>query len=196
MQKSNVWRRELAHFLALMVLLFAARSTLADHYFVPSGSMEYTLMSGDRVLVDKRAYGLRIPFSNIKFLDGEAVRRGEVVIFDSPQDGTRLIKRIVAVAGDQVRIRDGHLAINGRPLWQAGDTEIFESRIAELNLANGGGPDVYIERVPPGMLLAVGDHRGNSRDGRMFGWVAENDVYGRAIAVYYRRDQRFVWRPL
>lgn len=196
MHKTNTWRRELAQLLAFMLLLFAARSTLADHYYVPSGSMEYTLMSGDRVLVDKRAYGLRIPFSNIEILDGDPVRRGEVVIFDSPTDGTRLIKRIVAIAGDRVWLADGHLSINGRPLGRAGDTEIFDSRIAELNLVDGGGPDVFVERVPSGMLLAVGDHRGNSRDGRMFGWVAESEVYGRAIGVYFRRDQRFVWRPL
>lgn len=195
-QQSSFIRSELPRLAAMVFLLFAARSTLADHYYVPSGSMEYTLMSGDRVLVDKRAYGLRVPFTGYKLAEGARVTRGEVVIFDSPRDGTRLIKRIVAVPGDRVELRNGQLAINGRPMARGDGTEAFGARTAQLNLLTGGGPDVYVDGVPEGMLLAVGDHRGNSLDGRMFGWVAEEDVYGRAIAVYYRRGERFVWRRL
>lgn len=194
--KSTNWKQELPQLLGLIVLLLAARSSLADHYYVPSGSMEHTLLPGDRVLVDKRAHGLRVPFTNIRLTDGEPVGRGEVVIFDSPLDGTRLIKRIVAVPGDEVLLRDGRLTINGVTLGVGGDTERFASRRARLNLNAGGGPDVYIERVPDGQLLAVGDHRGNSRDGRAFGFIAEKDVYGRAIAVYYRRNERLVWQAL
>ena len=64
-----------------------ARSTLADHYYVPSGSMEPTLVPGDRVIVDKMAYGFRVPFTQIQIIEGSAVTRGEVAIFDSPRDG-------------------------------------------------------------------------------------------------------------
>lgn len=195
-QKKSWWRTELPQFLLFVALLLAARSSLADHYYVPSGSMEYTLMSGDRVVVDKRAYGLRVPFTDIKLAPGGSVSRGEVVIFDSPHDGTRLIKRIVAVGGDEFLIRDGRIVLNGRTLGDTGNIEQFGTRTAKLNLQHGGGPDAYLRQVPPGMLLAVGDHRGNSFDGRMFGLVAEDDVYGRAIAVYFRRDQHFVWKPL
>lgn len=194
--KSTTWKQELPQLLGLIVLLLAARSSLADHYYVPSGSMEHTLLPGDRVLVDKRAHGLRVPFTNIRVTSGDPVGRGEVVIFDSPQDGTRLIKRIVAIPGDEVLLRNGRLAINGMPLGVDDNTERFASRLARLNLKHGGGPDLYIERVPDGQLLAVGDHRGNSRDGRAFGLVAEDDVYGRAIAVYYRRNERLVWQTL
>ena len=195
-KQSPFIRSELPRLVAMVFLLFAARSTLADHYYVPSGSMEYTLMSGDRVLVDKRAYGLRVPFTGYKLAEGARVTRGEVVIFDSPRDGTRLIKRIIAVPGDRVELRSGRLVINGRPMAGGDSAEVFGARTAQLNLLAGGGPDVYVNGVPEGMLLAVGDHRGNSLDGRMFGWVAEEDVYGRAIAVYYRRGERFVWRQL
>src|SRR5262245_139681 len=81
---------------ALAILcLFAARSSLADHYVVPSGSMERTLFPGDRVVVDKRAYGLHMPFSLLKVGSGASPARGDVVIFNSPIDGTRLIKRVV-----------------------------------------------------------------------------------------------------
>jgi len=193
----NSWlRSELPKLLFLVLFVFAARSSLADHYLVPSGSMEETIQVGDRVFVDKRAHGLRVPFTNIEITGGTDVARGEVVIFDSPRDGTRLIKRIVAIGGDRVLIRDGHIAINGIPLIADHSAEEFGVRTAYLNLRDGGGPDHYIKRIPDGMLLAVGDHRGNSLDGRFFGLIAEDDVYGRAVAIYYRRGAAFVWKPL
>lgn len=197
MKAKNLWvRNEMPQFIFLILLVFAGRLSLADHYLVPSGSMEETLQVGDRVVVDKTAHGLRVPFTDIEISNGADVTRGEVVIFDSPSNGVRLIKRIVAVGGDEVLIRDGHISINGAPLHSESAAEIFGGREARLNLRDGGGPDLYIERVPYGMLLAVGDHRGNSLDGRMFGLVSEEDIYGRAIAVYYRRGEAFVWKPL
>ena len=181
----------------LVVGILAGRSTLADHYYVPSGSMEYTLMPGDRVFVDKRAYGVRVPFTDLELTKGESIRRGDIVIFDSPRDGTRLIKRIVAIGGDDVLIRDGHLAINGRWMASADDDEIelIGAKVVQLNLADGGGQALSV-RIDEGMVLAIGDHRGNSVDGRIFGAVAEDEIYGRAVAVYYRRGAGFSWREL
>jgi signal peptidase I len=181
----------------LVVGILAARSTLADHYYVPSGSMEYTLIAGDRVFVDKRAFGLRIPFTRIELIDGDRVARGDIVIFDSPRDGVRLIKRIVAIGGDDVLIRDGHLAINGEWLASPLDTgvEFIGTKRAQLNLTDGGGPDFSV-RLAEGMVLAIGDHRGNSADGRIFGPVPEDEIYGRAVAVYYRRGSGFEWLGL
>jgi signal peptidase I len=181
----------------LVVGILAGRSVLADHYYVPSGSMEYTLIPGDRVFVDKRAYGLRIPFTQIELTRGDPVRRGDIVIFDSPRDDTRLIKRIVAVGGDNVQISNGHLAINGEWLSSAENDEIelIGDKTVQLNLADGGGPALSV-RIDEGMVLAIGDHRGNSADGRFFGAVSEEEIYGRAVAVYYRRESGFTWRKL
>ena len=180
----------------LVIGILAARSSFADHYYVPSGSMEYTLVAGDRVVVDKRAYGIRVPFTGLELTSGEPVRRGDVVIFDSPRDGKRLIKRIVAIGGDDVVLREGRLAINGEWLAVNGaDAETFNGKIVQLNLRDGGGPDLAT-RLEPGTVLAIGDHRGNSIDGRFFGAVAEDEIYGRAIAIYYRRDGGFGWNSL
>jgi signal peptidase I len=189
---------ELPQLILLIALIMAARSTLADHYYVPSGSMEYTLMPGDRVFVDKTAYGLRVPFTNLDIIKRDPVGRGEVVIFDSPRDGTRLIKRIVAVGGDQVEMQQGMLKIDGE-LLASTDTELaewFGERLALLNMQHGGGPDIPPGTIPDGMVLAVGDHRGSSLDGRYFGLVPESDIYGRAIAVYFRSGDGFVWKAL
>lgn len=189
--------REASSLALLAIGILAARSTLADHYYVPSGSMEYTLMAGDRVFVDKRAYGFRIPFTNFDMVGGDPVRRGDVVIFDSPRDGVRLIKRIVAVGGDHVLIRNGRLAINGE--WLAttadGDVEIIGGKLVQLNLRHGGGPALE-STVAAGTVLAIGDHRGRSADGRGFGTVSEDEIYGRAMAVYYRRGSGFGWSKL
>ena len=173
--------------IALMVLLLlAGRSTLADHYHVPSGSMEYALMPGDRVFVDKTAYGIRLPFTRIDVFDTGRAQPGDIAVFDSPVDGTLLIKRIVAVGGDLVELRDGHLQVNGhRPAAEK-----------RLNLTSGGGPDISGLRVPENMVLAIGDHRGRSHDSRYFGLVPERELYGRAVAIYYSSDEGFGWERL
>jgi signal peptidase I len=180
------WLRENRIFLLFVFAFIAARSSFADHYVVPSGSMERTLYPGDRVVADKRAYGLRVPFTLTKVVDGGAPARGDVIVFDSPDDGTRLIKRVVAVGGDLLEVKDGHVFVNGT----AGDAK------AALDLRRGGGPDVAPVRVPADRVFVMGDFRGNSRDSRFFGFVRTDDIYARATRVYYRSGEGFVWKPL
>ncbi len=188
---------ENASLIAFLVLLFAARSSLADHYYVPSGSMQHTLQPGDRILVDKRAYGLRLPFLEQVAIHVGAPARGDVVIFDSPVDGTRLVKRVVAVSGDLVALNDGKLFLNGKALYDEEQrAERFGDRVASLDLADGGGADIPLGRIPEGYALTLGDHRGRSADGRTFGMVSLQSIYGRALAVFYRRDEGFSWQPL
>jgi signal peptidase I len=191
-------KKEALPLLVMLGLLAAARDSLANHYQVPSGSMQPTLEPGDRVVVDMRAYGLRLPFTSVELLHTGAPQRGEVAVFDSPQDGTRLIKRVAAVGGDRVDLFDGHLSINGQPLAQAGlgEVEDFGRILARLDLGQGGGPDITGLTVPAGKVLMLGDHRGNSADGRYFGLVDANTLYGKATRVYYRRGEGFTWQAL
>jgi len=184
--------------LLLLLLMLVARSTLADHYVVPSGSMENTLLPGDHVLVNKAAYGLRLPFTDRVIWPGDQVESGDVVIFDSPENGVRLVKRVVAIAGDHVQLRQGKLMINGVPLQlpHQPTLEQFGERIVELNLHSGGGPDINGMVVPPGQVLALGDHRGNSHDGRFFGTVPASLLYGRASAVFWRSKDGPIWQEL
>ena len=113
--------REWLPFALGIACLFAVRSSIADHNVVPSGSMQATLFAGDRVMVDKRAYGVRLPFTLVKVTRGHDIARGDVVIFDSPADGTRLIKRVVALGGDRVEVREGHVRILLRRWFGPGD---------------------------------------------------------------------------
>jgi signal peptidase I len=183
---------------AVIVFTFAARSTFADHYTVPSGSMEETLQVGDRVVVDKTAYGIRIPFTSIEILQRAEPARGEIVILDSPTSGVRLIKRVAAVSGDHVALHDGILIINGEPLADPSvpAVEDFGEHRALLDLSDGGGQEIADLWIPPGMVLLLGDHRGNSVDGRFFGLVPTDAIYARAIAVYWRSGEGLVWRGL
>ncbi len=210
--RAKWWMSELVSLAVVLGAVTAARSSLADHYYVPSGSMEYTLMPGDRVIVNKMSYGFRIPLTKIDIFGSSTPERGEIAVFDSPEDGTtRLIKRIVAIGGDHVSVVDGQLSINGQPLGDR-TVEHFGEREALLNLTSqqsynrGGGPNFEAD-VPPGMVLAMGDHRGNSNDGRRFGFFSEKELFGRAVAVYYRSNGcawtdvgcmvgGFTWKPL
>ena len=102
------WISELISLAIVLAAVTAARSSLADHYYVPSGSMQYTLMDHDRVIVNKMSYGLRIPLTKIEIFGSSTPERGDIAVFDSPEDGTtRLIKRIVAIGGDRVSVVDG-----------------------------------------------------------------------------------------
>lgn len=184
--------------LLMLVLLTIARTSFANHYTVPSGSMEYTLMPGDRVVVDMSAYGLRVPFTDITPVERGQPQRGDIALLKSPVDGTRLIKRVVAVGGDRVSLVDGHLSINGEAMATAmsPDVELFGQRRVKLNLDQGGGPDVLDAKIPEGQVLLMGDHRGDSLDGRYFGLVPAKSLYARATRVYWRSGEGFVWEHL
>lgn len=192
------WFREVRSLLLLLLLMGLARTSFANHYQVPSGSMEPTLFPGDRVAVDMSAYGVRVPYTDLQLVRRGVPQRGEVVVFKSPVDGTRLIKRVVAVGGDRVQLVDGRLRIDGAALASVEhpDAEVFGDRLAQLGLDKGGGPDIAGLTVPQGKLLVLGDHRGDSADGRHFGLVDAGTVYARAIGVYWRSGEGPVWKRL
>jgi signal peptidase I len=160
--------------------------------------MEPTLLPGDRVFVDKTAFGLRFPFTMSVLGARQAPERGDVVVFDSPRDGTRLIKRVVALPGDRVALRAGALTVNGEELSSELEpgVERLGDRTVRLDLRRGGGRDIPPTIVPPGHVLVLGDSRGNSRDSRHFGFIPMSSLYARAVAIYYRSGDGVVWLPL
>jgi len=185
--------RPLKDWLSILVgvaILLVARASVADHYHVPSGSMQPSVEPGDRVAVHKAAYGLRIPFTERWLTDVAMPARGDVVILRSPETGEVLLKRVVAVAGDQVAVRAGQVWIDGRPVsieaTPRGLLEELGDRSHPLRVTSSGGPDLAPVTVPPGQLLVMGDNRGNSHDGRSFGFVEDQAVLGRAVGVFYR----------
>jgi signal peptidase I len=201
-------------FLALML---GFRSAWADWVTVPTGSMNPTIVEGDRIWVDKHAFGLRIPFTRVHLTPGEDPQRGEIVVFDSPRDGTSLVKRVIAVPGDVVSLDGEVLTVNGkqaryapgnpdhlRPLLAATDAQhplvlqetgsgrqhevlLLPDRISRQRF----GPIV----VPQGMYFMLGDNRDNSADSRYFGFVPRRNIVGRATRVVVSLDPEAYYLP-
>lgn len=180
---------------AFLAIALTARASLADHYVVPTGSMIPTVREGDRVIVSKAAYGLRVPLSHAWVARWSEPKRGDVVVLESPTDGVILLKRVVALPGDTVEVQGGHLILNGKRVKANDKEETLDGKAHALSLDSGGGPDFGPKKVPPNSVLVMGDNRGNSRDGRMFGFVDMDTVLGRAVAVYSRAGD-LVWNEL
>jgi len=193
--------KQLLSIVAAALVAVTARSVLADHYTVPSGSMLPTVEEGDRIVVDKRAYGLRLPFSEVYLLESDGPASGDVVVVASPVDGTTLLKRVVAGPGDVVEVRGGRIFLNGEPAHisdsaESGLVKTLSGRAHPIHLDRGGGPDYGPERIAEGRYLVMGDNRGDSHDGRIFGLVHRGAIRGRAHAVYWSEEEGLAWRPL
>ena len=106
--------REWGQLLMFAVLLFAGRSAIADWNRIPSGSMEPTVYVGDLILVNKLAYDLKVPFTTTHLMEWSNPRRGEIVVFYHPDDGKRMVKRVIGVPGDIIEMRNNRLIINGQ----------------------------------------------------------------------------------
>jgi signal peptidase I len=191
--------RDLVTVLGGSAIVLVARASFADHYEVPSGSMEPTVAVGDQICVNKMAYGLRVPASQRYLVERRGPARGDVVVLASPTDGEVLLKRVVAVPGDVVEVSAGRVTLDGTPVpVREEDGVVVEElggRHHALSTEFGGGPDFGPAPVPDDEYLVLGDNRGNSRDGRTFGWVARGSMLGRAVAVCLHEGKPS-WRPL
>lgn len=168
--------------MALCLIAFSvssARASLADHYVVPTGSMRPTLQEGDRIVVDKMAFGLRVPFTNVWLVTTDAPHRGDVVILESPEDGQTLVKRVMGLPGETVAVRSGVVFVDGQSV---------EKRPSELP----GWLDYGPTTLGSDEFLVLGDNRGNSHDGRAFGPVLASRIHGRVEGVVWRRGG-FTW---
>lgn len=189
------WGKDLVSIGAFVGVMVAARGALADHYQVPTGSMQPTVEPGDRVVVDKRAYGLRIPGTHTYLAKFDEPAPGDVVVLSSPENEIVLLKRVVGVPGDRIEVRDGWVIRNGKKCESAGHRENLGGKSHAVNLEHGGGPDVPSFYVPADQFLVMGDNRGNSHDGRMFGLVQRTAILGRAVGVF-ERGGSWLWQGL
>jgi len=190
-----------------ILAVLAFRSFLYEAVYIPSGSMIPTLEIGDYVIVEKWAYGARIPYTESAQLGWSSPQRGDIVVLLAPPDNARsddLIKRVVAVGGDTVEIRNGRLVLNGAPVpsrkvsgpcaywdrpegasWReqscdAAEEELGTHRYLTYCTPGAACGDVAPQRVPPGHVWLAGDHRDHSADSRVFGPVPVGRIKGRA----------------
>ncbi|HMS28062.1 MAG TPA: signal peptidase I [Burkholderiaceae bacterium] len=202
-------------FILFLGLMFVLRSAVADWSYIPSSSMNPTLIQGDRVGVNKLAYSLRVPFTLHHLVRWGAPARGDVITFDSPLDDVNLIKRVVAIAGDTVEMRDNTVIINGqavpRQLIQSSrlipsemgplDAEIWQEQLGQKKyesarlIALNRFKDFDAVQVPAGQILVLGDSRDNSNDSRFIGFIDVNRITGRAERVVMSHDPESLYMP-
>jgi signal peptidase I len=215
---SRTWWREYRGTAFFLLFMFMFRSAWADWVSVPTGSMNPTIIEGDRVLVNKHVYGLRIPWTLVRLSDGRDPQRGEIVVFDSPVDGISLVKRVVGVPGDTVALDETGLLINGEHAqYEPGDMALLQELLAQTQARK---PRVFREEgvvpthdilrmpfgspretmspivVPDGMYFMLGDNRDNSADSRYIGFVPRRNIVGRAsgVAVSFDPENHYIPR--
>ncbi len=204
-------------FFPVILVVFIIRSFIAEPFKIPSGSMMPTLLAGDYILVNKYTYGLRWPVLNTVFLDVGQPDRGDVAVFHFPPNPKiDYIKRIIGVPGDQIQYQNKRLTVNGQLLAvensanakPMGDGVISVQHLTEQlgdiahdilvhDVPNRYEPNSIGDRflngetitVPEGSYFAMGDNRDNSSDGRVWGFVPDQNLVGKAFFIWFNFDE-------
>ncbi len=216
---ARFWREWRGFFLFVVVMLLF-RSAIADWNQVPSGSMKPSIIVGDRIVVDKLAYDLRVPFTEVRITQWGDPERGDIVTFENRHDGRLFVKRVIAVPGDTVELKNNRLVVNGElatytPLANdeisayhgddaAGYRFLREQIDGQERVVRWRrGPSVSARhfanfsrrRVEPGMYWMMGDNRDDSSDSRVIGAVPREAIYGRAHAIAFSLDYERYYFP-
>ena len=210
------WNVELRPILVIALVVFSLRSSFADWNDVPSGSMKPTILEGDRVFVNKLAYDLKVPFTTWHLLEWGNPQRGDIVVFYSPHDGKRLVKRVIGLPGDTLELRHDNLILNGaRVPYEAfqgeslaylpaseRDSHVFANEnLPGRTHAVAAWPGVPARRdfgpltVPAGQYFMMGDNRDDSFDSRYYGPVERRRIIGHATMAVLSFDRSHYWSP-
>ncbi|MGZ3768576.1 MAG: signal peptidase I [Bdellovibrio sp.] len=197
----NFFKKNRGFLLGILVLL-AFRWSLADQYRVPTGSMEPNIQVGDHIAVNKMAYDLKIPFTDLAVESLSNPQRGDIVVFIWPGDNSTIfVKRLIGLPGDHIQIQNGFLTINGQQLARI-DFDQNQNRVSYHEKI--GDHDFEVQRfpqwikneniditVPEGSYFFMGDNRDNSFDSRAWGFVKRSALKGKALGVLWniRFDQ-------
>ncbi len=192
-------------FFPVLFIVLLLRTFVAEPFHIPSGSMRPNLLVGDFILVNKFAYGLRLPVLHTKILDLGEPERGDAIVFRFPPDPRKdYIKRLIGMPGDHIKYRNKRLYINGEliPVTRIGpyqpqgngnedlDAEVWNENLLGLEhkiLINPTRPNLRAEGeflVPEGHYFVMGDNRDNSFDSRFWGFVPEENLVGKAMVIW------------
>jgi signal peptidase I len=202
--------------LLLFLLAFGLfRTAIADYNPVPSGSMRPTLLEGDVVLVDRLAYDLKVPLTDVSLARLGEPKRGDIVVFFSPKDGNRLVKRIVGLPGDTIALRGDVLYVNGAAARYSNPVQVrepaaepYDSPALRVRESVAGSertiqllPRLRVPRdfgpvtVPAGSYFMMGDNRDDSADSRYIGPVPRRLIAGRTSRLLVSADILDGWMP-
>jgi len=181
-------------FFPVLALVLVLRSFLVEPFQIPSGSMEPTLIKGDFILVNKFSYGFRLPVLGTKVIEMSNPERGDVMVFIPPHDPRYFIKRVVGLPGDRIQYRNKRLTINGKLVDEkligrypsnAPKVSVYQEHDYPIQQYNGipsRGDGEWL--VPQGHYFMMGDNRDNSGDSRFWGFVPDENIVGKAFAVW------------
>jgi signal peptidase I len=176
--------------MALLLALFI-RTFIVQAFKIPSGSMIPTLQIGDHILVNKLAYGIRIPFWGQYLVDFSTPESGDVIVFIFPEDRSKdFIKRVIGVAGDTVEIRGKKVYINGK---QIEDPHAHFEGDDPQSILPASRDDFGPSKVPENHVFVMGDNRDRSYDSRFWGFVNLDEVRGKAFLIYWSWDGTDRW---
>ena len=201
---SEPWYVEYARsFFPVLLVVLVLRSFVVEPFRIPSGSMIPTLLVGDFILVNKYAYGIRLPVIHTKVFDLGEPKRGDVVVFRYPRNPKLdYIKRVIGLPGDHISYRNKRLFINGELIpkeflgpfeasdeYSSVDNAVFleklgdvEHKVLNSTRRHRGAGGEYV--VPDGHYFVMGDNRDNSNDSRFWGYVPEENLVGRAMVIW------------
>ena len=210
------WKECKVTILIIVFVVIPVKSSLADWNWVPTGSMNPTILDGDLIYVNKVAYDLRFPLTMRRLAKWSDPQRGDIVIFFSPEDGTRLVKRVIGRPGDVIEMRNNVLTINEEPVeYERVDPgykddlprNLRNKSVVAMENLNGfthpvmSVPSIPATRsfgpvtVPEGSYFVMGDNRDNSRDSRYFGFVERESIVGKAKGVIGSFDITDKYQP-
>jgi signal peptidase I len=204
MTKKNKWLEEIKSFAIIIAVISVIKSIFIANYTVPTGSMEPIILPGDKLIVNKIAYKLRVPFTEICLWDIAKPEREDVIVFTAPPSpDLTYVKRLIGLPGDRIRVRDGFVRVNDKDY----EVSLSQEELEHI-LMNGG---TYTETgflrsytvqrvphsysfstqewtVPEGHYFAMGDNRDRSADSREWGFVPEKYLLGKAKMIYFSLD--------
>lgn len=195
-------KSEVISLVILVLLICAFKSTFLMNYTVPTGSMKPTIEPGDKLIVNKMAYDLRVPFTKIRLMEFSKPERGDVIVFECPYDPSiTFVKRLIGLPGDLLEVENGFIKINDKAL----DISVKNEDELLKILTEGGfyteslGEKTYTVRrvptsfsvrpvkvrVPEDHYFAMGDNRDESGDSRSWGFVPKENLFGKAKFIYF-----------
>jgi signal peptidase I len=212
----GLWKEWRIPIFFIVFVVIPIKSSLADWNWVPTGSMNPTILEGDLIFVDKAAYDLRIPLTLHRLAKWSDPKRGDIVICFSPEDGMRLVKRVIGLPGDTIEMRNNTLFLNGEPVVytriglkykEIPSSELPVRCVLATEDLDGVShavmsiPSIRAMRsfgpvtVPQGSYFVMGDNRDSSRDSRYFGFVDRESIVGKAMGVIGSFDITDKYQP-
>jgi len=185
-RKKHIVREYAESIIVAILLALVIRTFVIQAFKIPSGSMEDTLLIGDHLLVTKFLYGTKIPFTDKKIFKIRDPQRGDVVVFEYPEDPSKdFIKRVIGVPGDVVEGKEKKVFVNGKPYENPHEIHKEHDIIPKAqNPRDTFGPIT----VPPDSYFVMGDNRDRSYDSRFWGFVKSSKIKGKAFIKYWSWD--------